>query len=639
MTAGPVSTDPAPAEISPSDWHEPASIKRPTVAWAAAFVWACWVVGFVSAAVVVLLNARDVPLYEDWQLVPALTGHQPHLLAWLWSQDNENRAPLARLVYLGLLKLWPDFRVGMVLNILLLTAISAAFIIFVRRVRGHTRWTDAFFPVAFLNLGNWANMGFSWQLMWVLAVGLECGLLLAVAARGPITTRRAWGLGGCLVAIPLTGATALPFAPVMSLALLTRLRSASRRVRAVLLSGILLSLGLMVAYFIGFERTLRPPSPGLWATAETSLKFLAMGLGPAAGAWWFGSSLIVLILLAGALFVLWRSKRENATLLLVFMAAGLALAIAVGNSRAGDLGWWGMLDYYTIAALPMLCCAYLAYDRYGARLWRRLGPATLFVIVIALVPLNILFGLQYRDWYHRVVDTFAQDVKAGKPVGELGYDWLFGASPAASLVYLHQAHLGVFGRLRLAPYASPPAGPRVDGFDTEAKGWATMGGPSSTAALRQSGAQLQLQWNYNVGTGTVPVLGRSLPAPEDWRGNSAIAITVAGQGTGRYVTVRIVARSDRKALVEYDTSFTDYRTGLYTVVIPWDGFRHVNSRGELDLEGPVPERNIVSLLFTVSGAPGPGTLVIKRLGLVPGHGELIWPYSSAAGRRSLPPWP
>ena len=41
-----------------------------------------------------------IGMHEDYYMVPAMTGHQPDLLAWLWSKNNEHRRPVQRLTYL-----------------------------------------------------------------------------------------------------------------------------------------------------------------------------------------------------------------------------------------------------------------------------------------------------------------------------------------------------------------------------------------------------------------------------------------------------------------------------------------------------------------------------------------------------------
>jgi hypothetical protein len=572
-------------------------------------------------------------MYEDWQMVPALTGHQDHFLSWLWSPVNTHRVPLPRLTYLGLLKLWPDFRVGMIFNILLLGLVAAAFILYLRHLRGRTRWSDAFFPVAFLSLGNWANMGFSWQLMWVLGAALACGMLLAIATTREFSTRRALVVCVCLVAIPLTGATALPFASLVSIALLTRLRRSRPRIRVMFISSICISIAITLLAFVGLQHPADiPPSPSLWATIETGAKFIALAVGPAAGAWWFVSSLAVISALVGAGLILYRARRAGTWPLLAFLLAGFVIAAEIGNDRAGNLPQWGMLDYYALAALPALCCAYLAYDRFGGLTWRRLGPGILCAGMFALLPINIHFGFQYRDWYHGFVDPFANEVKAGVPVDELTYHGATGAWKTG-LLDLRQAGIGVFSRLQ--DRGGIPPGRRVDDLANGAQGWSTLGGASSVGALEGSGAQRALHWDYD-NNGTVPVLGRSFPTPEDWRGTGAIAFTLIGEGSGRTVDVRLATASGSAGIDRFDATFDDDQVGTRTIAIPWDAFRHVNAKGELDSAGPISLEHLAAIAFGVDGA-GHGSLVIQQIALEPGH-PWGWPWSSAVGRHSLPPW-
>jgi len=55
------------------------------------------------------------------------------------------------------------------------------------------------------------------------------------------------------------------------------------------------------------------------------------------------------------------------------------------------------------------------------------------------------------------------------------------------------------------------------------------------------------------------------------------------------------------------------------------------------LGGPMPQTGIRSITLIITG-PGPGHLLIKEVGLTPGHPQLGWPLHPAAERRSLPPW-
>lgn len=373
----------------------PAVVPKGSDRWALLVVSVVWLGAFASALVFVMLDGRDVPIHEDWTMVPALTGHQRDFFGWLWGLNNEHRVPVPRLLYLGLLKLWPDFRVRMVFNVVVLTAIAAAFILFVRRLRGRTRFTDAFFPLAFLNLGNWENMGWGWELQFVVATAMACALLIGITSWGELTTGRALALGGSLVAIPLTGATALVFAPLVSVAIIPRIRRGPRWAQVILVTSIVLTLALTAVYFIGLQQpSWTRPSPNLHTTALTTLMFLALGLGTGAGAWWFGSVLADTALLALAALVLYRARRQGGWLLLVFLLAGLVLAGEVGQGHAGYLTWWGLPDRYSLTALPLACCAYLAYERYGGRLSRRLGPGFLCAAVVTILPMDVVFGLQ-----------------------------------------------------------------------------------------------------------------------------------------------------------------------------------------------------------------------------------------------------
>ena len=68
---------------------------------------------FVALLALVARFGSNVPSWDEWDLVPALTGNQPVSAEWLWSQHNEHRVPLPRLVLLGLDAVGrPDFRRG-----------------------------------------------------------------------------------------------------------------------------------------------------------------------------------------------------------------------------------------------------------------------------------------------------------------------------------------------------------------------------------------------------------------------------------------------------------------------------------------------------------------------------------------------
>ena len=85
----------------------------------------------------IIVYGHDMPLSEDWDLVPALVGRQPDLLGWLWEANNQHRIPLQKAIYLALLKITGgDFKIGMFADLLMLAGLCLAMILTARRLRG-----------------------------------------------------------------------------------------------------------------------------------------------------------------------------------------------------------------------------------------------------------------------------------------------------------------------------------------------------------------------------------------------------------------------------------------------------------------------------------------------------------------------
>jgi hypothetical protein len=188
--------------------------------WALTGILALWA-GMVSVVIgCIAVYGRNVPLAEDWDMVPALIGQEPNLLEWLWAQNNEHRLPLQKAVYLVLLKAsGGDFRIGMIANTLMLGGLSLAMILTARRLRGgRTRVADAFFPLALLHLGHWENMVWGWQLQFVISTVLVCiWLLVIVRERLPLRPKIAVTAGLTVMLLPLSGANGLLLTPFVAL--------------------------------------------------------------------------------------------------------------------------------------------------------------------------------------------------------------------------------------------------------------------------------------------------------------------------------------------------------------------------------------------------------------------------------------
>jgi hypothetical protein len=436
------------------------------------FVWGLWLLMVLIALGCLIKYAHNIPLAEDWQLVAPLTGHEPNILGWLWSQNNEHRVPLPRFLLLILLKLTHDFRIGMLCNILILAGLAGLYIQGARALRGgYTDWADAFFPALFLHLGHWENLFWGWQLSFVVPASLICGLLFVIirwptlAAPVPVIFA-----GLSLVLLPLCGAIGLVFVPFFSLWLAywgwrsTLSTKQPSWIGWFLMGSAILALMLMVAYFIGYQRPdWNPPSPGIGATLATTAKFLALGLGPASGSYWPLFVLIAFAILVPSLGILaqgWLKtqgfEKQRALGLLLFCGSFALFALAMGWGRSGLVPTVGMPIRYVLLAVPGFCAAFFGWNCGSP--WSRLRVQRVLAgILCLLIPLNTMAVLYWRDWYHQGMMAVERDIQAGLPVAVLAQrhrDFLLHwdeAMLAKGMQMLRDAKIGPFAQLPQFP--------------------------------------------------------------------------------------------------------------------------------------------------------------------------------------------
>jgi hypothetical protein len=393
------------------------------------FVW-----GVLAGMTVVALGhiaqyGVNVPLAEDWNMVPVLAGEEPGFWSWVWSQNNEHRLPAARLLSLGMLAVTRDFRAGMVLNTLLLAVLTSGLVLLARRLRGRTSIVDAFFPVALLHLGHWENLMWSWQLQFVLATAM-IGLLLVllVGVRVPVAPGPAALLGGTALLLPFGGGTALPMVPaaVVGMLAVVWLPRASRRSRLIALAAVVAAVTLVGVYFIGWEAaTWYPDNPGVEPTLRTTARVLALGWGPVAEISYLFFALAAAAVLgsAGVLLLLALShddaQRGRALALLCFLGGIAVTALAIGYGRAGLQATEALPDRYDIVMLPGILAAWFAWQLFGPPRARRVVQAGLLAVVMLLLPLNIAKGYGWRSWYTTNMAAVERDIRAGIPVDGL----------------------------------------------------------------------------------------------------------------------------------------------------------------------------------------------------------------------------
>jgi hypothetical protein len=436
------------------------------------FVWTIWVAMLAVGVLYVIRFGPDVPRWDDYAVIPQLTGAQPVTLAWLWSQHNEHRIPLARLILLGTFRLsGADPRPVMLLIVGMLAGLAAVLIRGARRCRGGYHHADAFLPIALLNLGHHENLLWSIQITYVLAVVL-LGIVLALVVR----SRDIPGLGSLAVAaacvglMPLCNAGGLTFIPALSLwfwslaagVLFTTGRGGrGRALRIVALS--LPALVLMVLYLRGYSAPKHHAAPGgTWAALRTTVQFLGMSLGEPGASLWPGSGLVVVALLLGSVGVLarawFRAPGERARIegMACVLAAVVSLALGSGWGRSGEDVLAGLQPRYTTLATPALLVVYFSFAGYGHRVSRNVVPMALFTAACILLWPNTERGWAAGRSAHAEAEAFDRDLATGTPLFRLVRRYTPFLHPSQqglheALTLLHQGGIDKFRSLQEDP--------------------------------------------------------------------------------------------------------------------------------------------------------------------------------------------
>lgn len=397
------------------------------------FVWATWG-GLLAYALFCLFRyAPNMPVAEDWRMVSALTGNEPDMPGWLWSQVNEHRIPIPRLIYLGLLKLsHGDVRVGMVFNVLLLGLLTAIAIRVCAYLRGgKLSLTDAFIPLVLLHTGHANNLFWGWQLSFVLPTVLTLVLLLLIIQyKSALKPSLAIAAGLCLLLLPLCGANGLlyviPLAPWLlvegSIQWQHKEQETKRWVGVLLIGSVLLTGMEGLIYFIGYERPYwNPSSPGLYATLKTGWMFQALGLGPAVEYHWRLALLAIAFLLVPTFLLLLATIRRDYTPqsrrvwgLLSFFLGSLLFALVMGYGRAGLVPVYGLPHRYALLAVPALLISYFSWVLYASSAWQKRMQWIYCLTAFVLLYPNRNQGFVWLNWYSGGARAVVLDIDTGR---------------------------------------------------------------------------------------------------------------------------------------------------------------------------------------------------------------------------------
>jgi hypothetical protein len=400
--------------------------SRRVIAWT---VWGIWAVMTIAALAFVWRFGSDVPFWDEWNIVNALTGAQPITIKWLWALHNGHRILLPKLLLLGLYKVsGGDFRVGMYFNVAALAAIAAAMIWASQRIRqGEPSYVDAVFPLLLLHLGHYENLLWSWQVTQIFPVIVVCGLLavIAVYAFAPPTLAMVVAAIGVMT-LPLSGIPGLAYAPVLVCWLaVTAIRAYSRgkpRAAIALWVAAITTLILIVLYFHHYRSDthlslLKAPRLEL----KTAVIFVSGGLGPISSKLWPASGGLTMLLMLGTLLALawkgrtWDQQGARAKALLIFFAAAACLVASFAFGRTGT----GFVGRYSVLAAPVWCVTILALIVAFPAGMSRLVQFSLIVVLLLVTPVNVSASLRYAHEYNRRMKAFLVELQHGAPPEEL----------------------------------------------------------------------------------------------------------------------------------------------------------------------------------------------------------------------------
>ncbi|RUL87699.1 hypothetical protein [Tautonia sociabilis] len=438
---------------------------EPGASW---FCGSSWLAMTVAAVWLIARFGPEVPLYDDFAIVPALVGNQEVSLGYLWSMHNEHRLPLPRLV---LLLAYPaagyDFRAGMFGTVACLSASSALLIGASRRFRGGSSYADAVFPIALLHFGHFNNLLWSWQIQFGLStmLGLWAAALLA-GNRGRVGPGTLVTLGVLLAMLPLCGANGLAMVPPLAAWLvgvgIARLRKKASGGWGAIAASVP-GVALTAFYFVNYDRPRQiDRASSLGAVVRTGVQFLSIGLGPTAGEGWrIAGGLVLLLAIATAAMLVavsWRKAGDRASalgLLAVLVGFGL-LCLGLAWGRAGGNDRSGLEPRYVTLSAPIPILAALAWARFGSDTGRRLVPMTILSALLLLLWPNSRSGLDQARARKANSDTVLAEIRSGVPPFVLaarhsGFLHSSHDELATALPMLGAARLGVFRDLKPDP--------------------------------------------------------------------------------------------------------------------------------------------------------------------------------------------
>ena len=401
-------------------------------------VWLVWAMASIAAIAFVHRFSRNVPYSDDFHLVPLITGQQDLNLRWIWSQYNEHRPAVSRLIHFGVFRfVSSDIRSGLYLNVLLTSLAAASMILLARRLRGRTTFTDCLLPLSILNIGQVEIWLISFALNLLLTACISLLLVAVVAQADRLPSRRmVLQFGFLLVLLPLCGGSGIVLLPPLVLWLGVFLGSAwwsgIRQSGWTRTSGILLLLlcSVVVGFYLwGYQKPAQHPYPrSVKEVLSTTTEYLSLVICPRLDRYWPAAGLLVMGLITVTLMrlaaVCWNkpTERTRASGLIAIIVSMVGMAIVVGLSRSGLGPGTGLATRYITIACPLLIAVYVSWLVYGSAATKAWVQAGLLVVFCLAIPANVRLARLQGEYHRSLYVRFERGMQAGVPLSQLVSD-------------------------------------------------------------------------------------------------------------------------------------------------------------------------------------------------------------------------
>lgn len=379
-------------------------LRHISPAWRRRLAWALVLAAPVLELWLIYCYAVNVPIWDEWNLVPFLKEiHEGgDWWPWVFKQHNEHRVAALRLP-LAVIAEWTDWNVvpqmyfGFLLQLVTLLGLWRVL------ARSFDRDPLRFAPIAFLSFALIGYTIFLYGMMYVWSM-----LLATVVWSLWLLSRQTWpGLAGAVTCALVASFTIINGLLVWPLGLLLLLLGKEKIARLVV--WVVVGLTVIGFYYRGYAHP--PYHPSLLEPLHRPLaaaSFLLANLGASfgAGSYWascaFGAALAVLLLIVGwQRLPRWREWSREERVVFCLLMFALASSAAVVASRLGlNLRFAIEPRYACVTVLVSIALYFELFGRRGLEAARSSPLAHAFATMLAIgyAGTSIYAWEQLVDW-------------------------------------------------------------------------------------------------------------------------------------------------------------------------------------------------------------------------------------------------